>query len=451
MVTTRRTSRSQRIPKKQTKSWKKPKTVKDTNKKFPLADDERLKSIVIGKPLEERFYEDYKEAPDGETVVDLNKEEKDYFNLIAKSMEFQLKWLQKEGERNLNVKSSDDILDGYKSRKPSFSIVAPAKEKIRMKICHGSHRINYGDGTSGIYRKVHRSMITEVSVPENCMIIMDERLLHAGCESYLCGYTPTHSPRYCAYVHHRDKVPDRGYSFNNVSICDKTCEFCSYDETKGANTVISKSMKALETYFYDRYPDGGQNDLLSGDLHVLGWMIVKNGVQMTTKMEQRLAHEFQTILLTKEYSAQSKSSAWKTITNSLVGKQVTIPDTFRAYMFAENDRKKRKNSCLIYGSRRMFPYFEEKYVDNLSWLRNNYCRNIASFFEEIERKLVTIRFECYDSDDENEAFEGNNISRLMGNEEMGCEDYVFSGQCIVANFGFVREQQMHMAFDPSKK
>ena len=121
-------------------------------------------------------------------------------------------------------------------------------------------------------------MITEVSVLENCMIIMDEKLLHARCVSFLCGYTPTHSPRCYAYLHHRDKVPDRGYSINNVSICNETCEFCSDDETKGANTVIAKSVKALESCFHDRYPDGGQNDLMAGDFHVLGWVIIKNGV-----------------------------------------------------------------------------------------------------------------------------------------------------------------------------
>ena len=38
----------------------------------------------------------------------------------------------------------------------------------------------------------------------------------------------------------------------------------------------------------------------------------------------------------------------------------------------------------------------------------------------------------------------------MGNAAVGCEDYVFSGQSVVANFGFVREQGMHLAFDPKK-
>ena len=90
----------------------------------------------------------------------------------------------------------------------------------------------------------------------------------------------------------------------------------------------------------------------------------------------------------------------------------------------------------------MLPYFEDTIVDNLVWLRNKFCQNIAPFFKEMERKLVTIRFMCLDSN--NNTFKGNNISRLMKNPEVGCEDYVFLGQCIVANFGFVREQAMHI-------
>ena len=66
----------------------------------------------------------------------------------------------------------------------------------------------------------------------------------------------------------------------------------------------------------------------------------------------------------------------------------------------------------------------------------------------MERKLAKIRFECVDSN--NNTFEGNNISRMMHNIEVGCEDYVFSGQCIVANFGFVKEQRMHMDYDPTQ-
>ena len=85
-------------------------------------------------------------------------------------------------------------------------------------------------------------------------------------------------------------------------------------------------------------------------------------------------------------------------------------------------------------------------LDNLAWFRNNYCRNIATFFEEMERKLATIRFTNLDTEDN--SYEGTIISRLMGNAAVGCDNYVFSGQCIVANFGFVREQGMHLAFDP---
>ena len=66
----------------------------------------------------------------------------------------------------------------------------------------------------------------------------------------------------------------------------------------------------------------------------------------------------------------------------------------------------------------------------------------------MERKLVTLRFKYLDSEDN--PVVGSNLSRMMSNPKVECENYVFSGQCVVANFGFVKEQAMHMDFDPNK-
>ena len=106
------------------------------------------------------------------------------------------------------------------------------------------------------------------------MMIMDEKLLNAVSESFLCGYEPTHSRRFYAYLHHRDRVPERGYSYNNESYCNESCDYCSKKQTNIANNVIVKSLRALKNCFHDREPDGDQNDLVAGDFHVFGWVIV---------------------------------------------------------------------------------------------------------------------------------------------------------------------------------
>ena len=139
-------------------------------------------------------------------------------------------------------------------------------------------------------------------------------------------------------------------------------------------------------------------------------------------------------------------STWYSIDDMEHRKQKTIPDSVRGYMCETNDRKERNNCSLVYGSRKKLPYFKDCIVNHVNWFKFNHCNTIASFFEAMERKLATIRFECTDKD--NNSFVANNISRLMTNSEVGCKDYVFSGQCIVANFGFMQEEKMHMNNDP---
>ena len=113
------------------------------------------------------------------------------------------------------------------------------------------------------------------------MIILDERLLHAGTESLICGYTPTHSLKYFAYLYHKDKIADRNYSFPDVKYCDDDCEFCLDEKT---------ALKGLGEMFDERHPDKAHYDLVAGDLSVFGWIIVRNGVKMNDEDEKRLGH-----------------------------------------------------------------------------------------------------------------------------------------------------------------
>ena len=302
------------------------------------SNDVRLKGVVVGEDLNIRIFEDYSDAPDGNVLFEMNESENDFSEITRNTMELLLLLLEKTEKEQLKVQSVKDVVKNYKERKPSFSILAPAKEKIRIKICHGSHRINYGELSDGNYNTVHRKMVTDVYVPENCMIIMDEKLLHAGSESLLCGYAPTFSPRYFSYLHHKDKIADRNCSYSEVEYCDDDCMYCSDDRAIDGNRVLVRGLTNLGRCFATRDAEREQNDLIAGDLNVLGWIIVRNGIRMTATMEQRLAHEFQTILLTKKFTVESLNSAWHSIGSKKDKKQRTIPDTFRAYMFEENDR-----------------------------------------------------------------------------------------------------------------
>ena len=40
------------------------------------------------------------------------------------------------------------------------------------------------------------------------------------------------------------------------------------------------------------------------------------------------------------------------------------------------------------------------------------------------------------------------LSVICGVDDWKGDDYEFSGECIIANFGFVREQDMHMDYLP---
>ena len=299
-----------------------------------------------------------------------------------------------------------------------------------------------------MYATVHRKMISEVFIPENCMMVLDERLLHAGTESVLCGYSPTHSPRYLVFLHHKDRKVSSYPSFDEVKYCSDDCKLCCFENTNKVFECLEDSLKELEIQFDERDLGREQNDYVAGDLSVLGWEILRNGVEMNRDFDRRLGHEFQTILLTKKFTGHSVNSAWYEIHNSEDRKQVTIPYSFRSYMFP-NDSRLRQNCSLVYGSRKMLPYLREKNGSNIDWFEKNYCNNIAFFFKELEKKITGLKFKLEYG--KNKEIEGNNMSRFLGNPKFNCEDFELSGQCIVANFGFVREQGMHMNYDWNKK
>ena len=64
--------------------------------------------------------------------------------------------LEETNDRNFESISAEDVVENYGNKKTPFSIIAPVKEKTSIKICHGSHRINNGDGSNGTYGKVHQ-------------------------------------------------------------------------------------------------------------------------------------------------------------------------------------------------------------------------------------------------------------------------------------------------------
>ena len=92
------------------------------------------------------------------SVLDLNEEESMGFNVMEKCIKMLFTILVgNSNNKKLEILSADDIISNYDKNKTSFLILAPVKERISIKICHGSHRINYsyGKGDSGKYGTVH--------------------------------------------------------------------------------------------------------------------------------------------------------------------------------------------------------------------------------------------------------------------------------------------------------
>ena len=111
-----------------------------------------------------------------------------------------------------------------------------------------------------------------------------------------------------------------------------------------------------------------------------------------------------------------------------------------------NDDRIRPNYGILWGNRKMIPHPERKDENNLDWFVNNGCEFIPQFFYLMKKNLTESLT--------NEDTDGDICDRrrflnvICGVDGWKCDDYVFSGECIIANFGFVREQDMHMDYLP---
>ena len=74
------------------------------------------------------------------------------------------------------------------------------------------------------------------------------------------------------------------------------------------------------------------------------------------------------------------------------------------------------------------------------------CDFIAKFFLSMEKNMTQTLTtnDCGESSLCGKTF----LTVVSGVDDCPFEDYVFSGQCIIANFGFVRPQDMHMDYFP---
>ena len=95
----------------------------------------------------------------------------------------------------VKVASHVQTMNRYKIEKKSFSIIAPAKERTVIKISHGSHRFQYEYRKDGPAQLIHSGLVSNVFIPENCILIIDENLLHTGSESMTSGYAHLYSVR----------------------------------------------------------------------------------------------------------------------------------------------------------------------------------------------------------------------------------------------------------------
>ena len=186
------------------------------------------------------------------------------------------------------------------------------------------------------------------------MIILDENVLHAGSESMTCGYAPIHSPRYFSYVHHKNEKVNKDYTYNKFDMCPDNCLFCSNNGILEIASHLENSIFILNSGGLSLATKNHCTDWIAGDLKVLGWVVVRNGVPVSDQFEMKLSHEFQTILCTNRMLKFSTKSTWKTILSNNETIDKTIPATFRSYLFKDGTTSS-KNSSINWGQRKMIP------------------------------------------------------------------------------------------------
>ena len=177
-------------------------------------------------------------------------------------------------------------------------------------IVHGSHRFHYVyDRNSNEKQLDHKVFESEVTIPESCIILLHEKLIHAGSGSMTCGHVPIHSPRFFSYIHHKEKEFAKDFSFRDLKYCDEGCKFCSDTNVNLKLDTIKSSLKFLEHNGIGLASKNKSNDWIAGDFINLGCIIIRSGVVAMNKLEQKLAHEFQTLFLTKNPFKNSPKSS----------------------------------------------------------------------------------------------------------------------------------------------
>ena len=97
----------------------------------------------------------------------------------------------------------------------------------------------------------------------------------------------------------------------------------------------------------------------------------------------------------------------------------------------------------------MVPFFKKNPHMNLEWFLKNEYKHIEKYF--VETKKILLRRKDEVQEDEDNVKYSNLVSNMVGVIENNFNNYVMSGQCIIANFGFVPEQPLHTDYKPPSK
>ena len=405
----------------------------------PTEDELIDRQVIIGLNLDRPAYDDDETDAKKNIYLSLkNKKEKDTFDDMKETMNDMLEEYLSLTNDDIGFATESEVDNRYVLGRKSFSVICPQKESTGVKIFMGSHRLKYVKGGGGKKHVVHRSMVTEIRIPEKCMLIMDENLVHAGTGSMLVSYGPIFSPRYFAYLHPKEKVVDKNFSYDYFEDCDDECNFCQNRKVCRLKHHLRHTLSILECQERNGIASRTHiNDWVAGDLVALGWVIVRSGVAVNLMFEKALAHEFQTILLTPKFTSEKNRFGWTTIDSKKSTSGGVIPGTFRSYLHG-GDSTVRKTTSLQWGKRKMFPFHTKNMLSNMEWLRVNGFISIAGFLERLETNLIIKNIE-----DEN----GSALSQLVGENHIRFDNYTFSGQCVIANFGLVQEQGWHMDYE----
>ena len=281
------------------------------------------------------------------------------------------------------------------------------------------------------------------------MVILDENVIHAGTESMTCGYAPVHSPRYFSYVRSKHDFVKNDATYNKFYFCGSKCKFCTNsgvleisEKLKNTFSILNSSGLALGAKNYT-------TDWIAGDLKLLGWVVVRSGVSVPAQFETKLAHEFQTILCTKRMLQYSTKGTWRTINSFKNEENTIVPGTFREYYFSKPS-KPTKTSSIVWGQRKMIPMLDNSLEPSKAcghtWFVEHGCPFIAKYFVELENNLLHKPY--FVSSEVGNTIEKNYLSAILGLIDIDFNEYTLSGQCVIANFGFVQEQVLHTDYDP---